>query len=187
MPRITKVYTRTGDDGTTGLGTGARVPKTSLRIECFGTIDELSSHIGAALAAGPVAALRDPLRQIQNELFHLGADLCVPEADKPRVAGPRIEPKHVDALEALMDRLSESLDPLENFILPGGTPAAAAVHVARAVCRRAERLLVALSADEPIGPCIVPYVNRLSDALFVMARYQNKHSGVADPLWNSRA
>lgn len=187
MPRITKVYTRTGDDGTTGLGTGARVPKTSLRIECFGTIDELSSHVGAALAAGPVAALRDPLRQIQNELFHLGADLCVPEADKPRFTGPRIEAKHVAALEWLMDGLSEALDPLENFILPGGTPAAAALHVARAVCRRAERLLVGLAAHEPVGSCIIPYVNRLSDALFVMARYQNKLTGIADPLWDSRA
>lgn len=187
MPRITKVYTRTGDDGTTGLGTGARVPKTDPRIAAYGAVDELNSLVGAALASGPVAELGAPLRAIQNELFHCGADLCVPEADKPRLPGPRIEPRHVAALEALMDSLSEALAPLENFILPGGHPAAAHLHVARAVCRRAERDVLQLAAREPVNPLIVHYLNRLSDALFVMARYQNQRSGVADPLWNSRA
>jgi cob(I)alamin adenosyltransferase len=187
VPRITKVYTRTGDDGTTGLGSGARVPKTSARIAAYGTVDELNSLLGVVLASGPVAELAEPLRAIQNELFHCGADLCVPETDKARFPGPRIEPRHVAALELLMDSLSESLAPLENFILPGGHAAAAHLHVARAVCRRAERDVLQLAASEPVNPLIVPYLNRLSDALFVMARYQNQRGGVADPLWNSRA
>lgn len=187
MPRITKVYTRTGDDGTTGLGSGARVSKSAGRIECYGTVDELNSVIGAILAAGPRPELIEPLRRIQNELFHVGADLCIPEADKARFPGPRIGDRHVQALELLMDQLSEQLDPLENFILPGGTLAAAELHVARCVCRRAERVAIRLRDEEPIGPGIIPYLNRLSDALFVMARYQNKLSGVADPLWDSRA
>lgn len=187
MPRITRVYTRTGDAGETGLGTGARVPKTSPRIGAYGTVDELNSHIGVALASGVHADLAGPLRMIQNELFHLGADLCVPEPDKARQPGPRIESRHIVALEALMDRLSESLAPLENFILPGGTAAAAALHVCRCVCRRAERDALLLAEEEPISAQVVPYLNRLSDALFVMARYQNQASGVRDPLWDSRA
>lgn len=187
MPRITKVYTRTGDDGTTGLGTGERVHKTSPRIEAYGTIDELNAQLGLVLTQAPAAALVEPLRRIQNELFHAGADLCIPEASKEKFPGPRIETRHVAGLEELIDGLSADLPPLENFILPGGTPAAAALHVARAVCRRAERLLVALAEHEPIGGQVVPYVNRLSDLLFVMARYQNGAQGVADPLWDSRA
>src|SRR5438067_1338306 len=187
MPRITKVYTRTGDDGTTGLGTGRRVAKDSLRIEAYGTVDELNSQIGLAAASSVAEDLRAALGTIQNELFHLGSDLCIPEEDKATTPVPRIEERHVDALEALMDRLSASLSPLENFILPGGTPAAAQLHVARAVCRRAERLLVALAREEKIGSHTVPYLNRLSDALFVMARYENKTRGVPDILWDSRA
>ena len=187
MPRITKVYTRTGDDGTTGLGTGRRVPKDSPRIEAYGTVDELNSHIGVALAArvhDPVAAA---LATIQNELFHLGSDLCIPEEDKERLPAPKIEERHVLALEKLMDTLSGELSPLENFILPGGSKAAAALHVARTVCRRAERRVLTLSRQERIGPHAIAYLNRLSDALFVMARYENQRSGLADPLWNSRA
>lgn len=187
MPRITKVYTRTGDDGTTGLGTGARISKTSLRIEAYGTVDELSACIGLALAQQPVTELVESLRRIQNELFHLGADLCIPEADKQRYPGPRVEARHVAALEQLMDKLSESLPPLENFILPGGSAAAAGLHVARTICRRAERIIIALSQEEPVGAQVIPYINRLSDALFVMARFQNRQMGVDDPLWDSRA
>jgi cob(I)alamin adenosyltransferase len=189
MPRITRVYTRTGDDGTTGLGGGQRVPKDSLRIEAYGTVDELNSHIGAVLATGGGVneAIAGPLRAIQNELFHLGSDLCILEEDKKRLPAPRIEERHVAALEALMDRLSEELSPLENFILPGGSPGAAALHVARTVCRRAERLVIALSREEAVGAFTVTYLNRLSDALFVMARHENKRRGVADVLWNSRA
>jgi cob(I)alamin adenosyltransferase len=187
MPRITKVYTRTGDDGTTGLGGGQRVPKDSLRIEAYGTVDELNTQIGAALAAGLDAGLSAPLAAAQNDLFHLGSDLCILEEDKASRPVPRIEARHVDALESLMDRLSETLPPLENFILPGGSAGAAALHVARAVCRRAERLVVALGRQEPIGEHTVRYLNRLSDALFVAARYENMKKGVPDVLWNSRA
>jgi len=187
MPRITKVYTRTGDAGTTALGGGQRVPKDSLRIAAYGTVDELNSVLGLALAAGLVSDLEVFLRGVQNELFHLGSDLCILEADKERLPVPRIEPRHVDALEALMDRLSEKLLPLDNFILPGGTVGAGHLHVARCVCRRAERELVALARAEPVGEHTVRYLNRLSDALFVMARYENLERGVADVLWNSRA
>lgn len=187
MPRITKVYTRTGDDGATGLGTGARVPKTSSRIAAFGAVDELNSHVGAALGCSLAAELVEPLRAVQNQLFHLGADLCVPEPDKPATPGPRIEPRHVEQLERLMDRLSESLEPLSNFILPGGSPGAAQLHVCRAVCRRAERDVLRLASEEAVGAHVVQYLNRLSDAFFVMARYQNARAGVVDPLWDSRA
>ncbi len=187
MPRITKVYTRTGDDGTTGLGTGRRVPKDSPRIEGYGTVDELNSYIGAAIAVGIDTGLHAELARIQNELFHLGSDLCIPEEDKARLKVPQIEQRHVDALEQLMDRLSTELTPLENFILPGGSPGAAHLHIARTVCRRAERLVIALSRKEAVGPFAVKYLNRLSDALFVMARYENKAKGVPDITWNSRA
>jgi cob(I)alamin adenosyltransferase len=187
MPKITRVYPRTGDDGTTGLGGGQRVPKDSMRIAAFGTVDELNSHIGSALAAGLNDAIAGPLRTIQNELFHLGSDLCVLEEDKTRMPVPRIEERHVVALESLMDRLTEELPPLENFVLPGGSPGAAALHVARTVCRRAERLVVALSRREAVGAFTVRYLNRLSDALFVMARHENRRRGVPDVLWDSRA
>lgn len=187
MPRLTRIYTRTGDDGTTGLGTGQRVHKTAARIEAYGLVDQLNAEIGVVLASQPVAELVEPLARIQHELFHCGADLCVPEADKAQWPGPRVTDNHVAALESLMDRLSESLPPLENFILPGGTLAAARLHVARTVCRNAERAVLRLHELEPVNPLNVKYLNRLSDALFVMARYQNKKSGVSDPLWNSRA
>ena len=187
MPRITKVYTRTGDEGMTGLGTGERVPKDSLRLEAYGTVDELNSSIGLAIASGLDPTVADALRGIQNELFHLGSDLCVPESDKARMPVPEIGARHVAALEELMDRLSEELSPLENFILPGGTVGAAHLHVARTVCRRAERIAVSLSREQPIGADAIPYLNRLSDALFVMARYENKKRGATDVLWNSRA
>jgi cob(I)alamin adenosyltransferase len=187
MPRITRVYTRTGDDGSTALGGGQRVGKDDLRIEAYGTVDELNSSIGVALAAGLEPGLAAALSSIQNELFHLGSDLCVREEDKAKMPVPRIEARHVEALEALMDRLSGELAPLENFILPGGSAGAAALHVARAVCRRAERILVALSRRETIGEFTVRYLNRLSDALFVMARYENRKCGVTDVLWDSRA
>lgn len=187
MPRITKVYTRTGDDGTTGLGGGQRVPKDSARIAAFGDVDELNSAIGAALASGVSERLAGELARIQNDLFHVGSDLCILESDKARLPAPTIEQRHVDALEALMDELSRDLAPLENFILPGGAPAAAQLHVARAVCRRAERAVVALSRIEPVGRHVAKYLNRLSDALFVMARYENHRRGRPDVFWQSRA
>ncbi len=187
MPKITKVYTRTGDDGTTGLGDGQRVGKDSLRIEAYGAVDEANSLIGAALASGLEERLVAALATIQNELFHLGSDLCIPEESKARRHGPTIEARHVEALEALIDELSTELKPLENFILPGGSPGAATLHVARTVCRRAERRVIALARQEPIGPHVVQYLNRLSDALFVAARYENTRKGVPETLWDSRA
>jgi cob(I)alamin adenosyltransferase len=187
MPRITRVYTRTGDDGTTGLGGGQRVPKDSLRIETYGTVDELSSEIGVAIALGLVPRLAETLLRVQNELFNVGSDLCILEEDKVKMPVPVVEARHVEALERLMDELSEELPYLDNFILPGGSSGAAQLHVARTVCRRAERLAVGLAREEPVGAYVVSYLNRLSDALFVMARYENLKRGIPDVLWNSRA
>jgi len=186
MPRITKVYTRTGDDGTTGLGGGERIAKDARRIEAFGTVDELNSQIGVAIASGLDADLAARLAIVQNDLFHLGSDLCALEADKTRRPVPTIEQRHIDALELWMDAMSAELSPLENFVLPGGTKGAAHLHVARTVCRRAERHAVGLARQERIGAHVVPYLNRLSDALFVAARFQNRRQGNPDVLWNSR-
>jgi cob(I)alamin adenosyltransferase len=187
MPRITRVYTRTGDDGTTALTGGERLAKDAPRIAAYGTVDELSSAIGVALAAGPAPRLRMALAAIQNELFHLGSDLAMPEKDKAKRPVPVIAGRHVEALERLMDELNAELGPLDNFILPGGAPGAAALHLARTICRRAERHLVTLARAEPVGPSTLPYLNRLSDALFVMARYENHAKGIPDVLWDSRA
>jgi cob(I)alamin adenosyltransferase len=187
MPRLTRIYTRTGDAGDTALGGGQRVPKDDARIAAYGTVDELSSAIGVALAAGLDARLAGELQRVQNELFHLGADLCVREEDKQRRPGPKIEARHVQALEATIDALNEELPPLANFILPGGSAGAAHLHLARTICRRAERLLVTLMRHEPVGEHTLTYLNRLSDALFVMARWENKVKGVADVLWDSRS
>ena len=178
-----RVYTRTGDDGTTGLGTGRRVSKTCARIAAYGTVDELNAQLGVVLAAQPTGELVEPLRRIQGELLCLGADLCVPQADKPKRPGPQIENRHVEALEQLIDALGAGLAPLKNFILPGGTPAAAALHVARTVCRRTERAVFTLAESEPVGDEAIQYVNRLSDVLFVMARFENARAGVADAVW----
>ncbi|HET7452757.1 MAG TPA: cob(I)yrinic acid a,c-diamide adenosyltransferase [Thermoanaerobaculia bacterium] len=186
MPRITRVYTRTGDDGTTGLATGARIPKASLRVAVFGTVDELNAQVGAAIAAGLDGALAERLSAVQNELFHLGSDLSTPETDKSARPVPVIGRRHVDALERWMDEMSADLPPLENFVLPGGTPGAAQLHVARTVCRRAERLAVRLGGAEAIGENVIPYLNRLSDALFVAARFENRRRNRPDVLWNSR-
>ncbi len=186
MPRITRVYTRTGDDGTTGLGVRARVRKDDGRVEAYGAVDELNSALGVAVASGPSSTVTESLRRIQQELFHLGSDLCVPQDDEaPPV--PRIEERHVAALEKTIDRLQNDLAPLANFVLPGGCPAAAALHLARTICRRAERRLVTLAAVETVGAPALTYVNRLSDALFVMARYENLVRGEQDVLWDSRA
>ncbi|NIM02058.1 MAG: cob(I)yrinic acid a,c-diamide adenosyltransferase [Acidobacteria bacterium] len=187
MPRITKIYTRQGDSGSTRLGGGQKISKTALRIRAFGTVDELNSFIGVALASGLDETLAGPLSAIQNELFHLGSDLCILEEDKREMPVPQIEPRHVEALEDLLDRLTAEVGPLENFILPGGSIGAAHLHVARTVCRRAERLVVALSEKEEIGAETVRYLNRLSDALFVMARFENKSKGVEDVCWDSRS
>lgn len=183
MPRITKVYTRTGDDGDTALGGGQRLPKDAARIAAYGTVDELNSQIGVALANGLEGVLAAMLGRIQNELFHLGSDLSILEADKARIAVPRIEARHVEALERDIDGMQESLRPLENFILPGGSPGAAQLHVARTVCRRAERRVVALAAAEQLSPAVQRYLNRLSDLLFVLCRVLNRDAGVTDVYW----
>lgn len=187
MPKITRIYTRKGDDGTTALGSKTRVPKDDLRVEAYGTVDELNSLIGLALSYGLADKLEEFLPVIQNELLHLGSDLAFPAEDKEKWQVPRIEERHIEALEKLIDELNEAVGPLENFILPGGSHGAAALHVARTVCRRAERTVVKLSREQEISPLNLSYLNRLSDALFVMARYENKHKGIEDPLWNSRA
>jgi cob(I)alamin adenosyltransferase len=184
MPRITKVYTRGGDDGSTSLGGGQRVGKNSQRVEAYGTVDELNSIIGAARAAGLANALDELLGTVQNDLFDLSADLCVLEEDKSearRSAG--IGRSHVESLEKTIDHMTEKLGPLENFILPGGCQGAAMLHVARAVCRRAERRVVALAGQEAVGEWTLKYLNRLSDALFVMARHENRHRGKAEVYW----
>jgi cob(I)alamin adenosyltransferase len=184
--RLSKIYTRTGDDGSTGLGGGQRVPKDSERITAYGTVDETNSVIGCALAAGVAKPLDEMLTTIQNELFNLGSDLCVLEEDKQRFNVPQIEPRHVERLEKFIDKLQEELKPLENFILPGGTMAAAQLHVARCVCRRAERDILRLSRKEKIGPFALKYINRLSDLLFVMSRYENLKRKTPDVLWNMK-
>ena len=187
MPRLTKIYTKRGDDGTTALGGGQRVPKESLRVTAYGAVDELNSQIGVAVACGLAPRLAHVLPVIQNELFHLGSDLCFVEVDKQKYSIPQIEERHVQQLEQLMDELTLVVGALENFILPGGAMGAAQLHVARTTCRRAERDVIALSRQETVGAYVIPYLNRLSDALFVMARYENHEKQVPEPLWDSLA
>jgi cob(I)alamin adenosyltransferase len=185
--RINRVYTRAGDKGETALGGGQRVAKDSLRIEAYGAVDELNSAIGVAIASALDKRLSAALGVIQQELFNLGSDLAILESDKERLKVPRIEPRHVEKLEKLIDELNEELEPLKSFILPAGTIGASQLHVARTVCRRAERRAIALSREERIGESVLPYLNRLSDALFVMARAENKAKRKPETLWDSRA
>jgi cob(I)alamin adenosyltransferase len=187
MVVLNKIYTRSGDDGTTALGTGRRVRKDSKRVEAYGTTDETNAAIGLArvLLAGTEPGLDAKLARIQNDLFDVGADLCVPEAtdssSRPRL---RITDAQVSRLEAEIDEMNGELAPLRSFVLPGGSAGAAALHVARTVCRRAERAVVALAADpdERVGEAVLRYLNRLSDFLFVAARYANDR-GKGDVLW----
>ena len=187
MVRINRVYTRTGDAGTTALGGGQRVPKDSLRIEAYGPGDELHSVFGVGVASGLDTTMRDRFHVIQQVLFNLGSDLCILEEDKARLQVPKIEPRHVEQLEAWMDDWNETLEPLKSFILPGGDLASAQLHVARTVCRRAERLVISLAREEEVGDHVIPYLNRLSDFLFVASRQQSRLSGKGDVLWDSRA
>jgi cob(I)alamin adenosyltransferase len=173
--RLSKIYTRTGDDGTTGLGDGSRVCKDCLRVETYGTVDELNSHIGMVLAFEVDAVLRKPLSEIQHLLFDLGGELCLP-------GHQMIEQRHVDWLEQQLDRLNVDLPMLKEFILPGGSQSAAACHIARTVCRRAERLLVSLAKIETVHPPALAFLNRLSDFLFVAARVLARAHG-AEVLW----
>jgi cob(I)alamin adenosyltransferase len=192
MVVLNKIYTRTGDAGTTALGTGERVPKHALRIAAYGSVDETNAAIGVARVhlAGGDADLDGVLARIQNDLFDLGADLCVPETasetagQQPRRQRLRVSEVQVERLEAEIDRMNAELAPLRSFVLPGGTPAAAALHVARTVCRRAERTAVALASEpqERVSAPALKYINRLSDLLFVAGRMANDR-GRSDVLW----
>jgi cob(I)alamin adenosyltransferase len=177
-----KIYTRTGDGGETSLFDGTRARKDDRRIDAYGEVDELNAWLGFVRASQPDATVDEELLRIQRDLFALGAQLADP-ADKlaPRVTKAVIADDHVARLEALIDRLEDGLPPLRRFILAGGTPAGAALHLARTVCRRAERRIVGL--DPPVDPVLVRYVNRLSDLLFVLARHENHRAGVVDLEW----
>ena len=179
--RLTRIYTRAGDAGETSLGDGSRVSKTDPRIEAYGTVDELNAVIGLALAGDLPEEFRPWLEEVQNDLFDLGADLSVPlEDERERL---RVSPAQVERLEALCDRVNEGLEPLRSFVLPGGSEAAARLHLARTVCRRAERLAAALARDTAVNPAALAYLNRLSDLLFILARAANAAAGGEEPLW----
>lgn len=187
MVKLNKIYTRTGDTGTTGLGTGERVAKHALRIAAYGTVDEANATIGVARLHIPAdyARVDQMLLRIQNDMFDLGADLCVPDRGEKLPYEPlRIAAAQVTRLEAEIDELNAELEPLRSFVLPGGTPAAAHLHIARTVTRRAERLISELAADpaEPVSEPALQFVNRLSDFLFVAGRYVND-KGRGDVLW----
>lgn len=185
--RITRVYTGGGDEGDTGLGGGQRVSKDALRIEACGTVDELNSLIGLAIARGLAVEVDEDLRTVQNDLFDLGADLAVLQEDKPGTGACGIESGHVTRLEVKIDALGEKLGPLEEFILPGGSVGAATLHLARTVCRRAERVVVSLSKEEPVGGQVIAYLNRLSDLLFMLARMQNRSAGRGETAWEKKS
>ena len=180
-----KIYTRTGDDGSTALFAGGRVSKPHLRVECYGTVDELNSALGLARALQPLAPTDGRLHTVQRQLFNLGADLATP-LDAPTNYIVRVPAEDVAWLEAEIDAMTAELPELRAFILPGGTPAAAQIHVARTICRRAERLATALAEHEALNPQAVPYLNRLSDFLFTLARWENHQSGVEDERWTVR-
>jgi cob(I)alamin adenosyltransferase len=175
--RLSKIYTRTGDDGTTGLGDGSRVPKDSLRVDAYGTVDELNSTIGMVLACeGVDDAVRETLTQVQHELFDLGGELCIPGM-------AMIEDADITRLEESLDGFNDPLPPLKDFILPGGGMAASCCHLARTVCRRAERQVIALGREEEIRPQAQRYLNRLSDLLFVLGRVLARAGGHGEVLW----
>jgi cob(I)alamin adenosyltransferase len=187
MVTLNRIYTRTGDDGSTRLASGAPVSKASARVAAYGDVDETNAVIGVARLAVAGAAPLDPiLARIQNDLFDLGADLATPERKPGAAASLRIVATQVDRLEREIDALNAELSDLTSFVLPGGTAAAAALHVARTVSRRAERSAVALAAAEPVNPDALRYLNRLSDLMFVAARYAND-KGRADVLWTPGA
>src|SRR5271165_6199825 len=195
MVRLNVIYTRTGDAGETGLGDGTRRPKWDARVAAMGDVDEANCAVGAARLATrgtadeTLASIETMLARVQNDLFDLGADLCLPrKADEAPGAALRIQPSQVEAIERAIDALNDGLEPLRSFVLPGGTAASAALHQARAVCRRAERSMVALAAieGEVVGETALAYVNRLSDYLFVAARAAND-DGKADVLWTPGA
>jgi len=183
MVYLSRIYTRSGDQGQTGLGDDSRVSKDHPRVAAYGAVDELNAVLGVLLAQHPTVSEADLLREIQNDLFDVGADLCVPPAaeEQPRQR-LRVQESQVVRLEAAIDRLNAPLQPLKSFILPGGEPAAAWCHLARTVCRRAERDVVTLLREQPVNPQVLIYLNRLSDLLFVLARAFNA-GGQKDILW----
>lgn len=183
MVKLNKIYTRTGDDGTTGLVRGPRRSKADLRVDAYGTVDELNSLIGMARTGTQSMPKIDTiLARIQNDLFDLGSDLATPGADAPDEKSLRVTPPQTDWLEKQIDHFNDGLEPLTSFVLPGGTPLAAEMHIARTVARRAERLVVALAAEEEVNAEALRYINRLSDLLFVLARVANGN-GSKDVLW----
>jgi cob(I)alamin adenosyltransferase len=182
--RLTRIYTRGGDAGETSLGDGSRVSKLDPRIVAYGTVDELNAAIGVVLAVEVHPELREVLERLQNELFDLGADLSVPADVEGRL---RIEQPLVDRLEADCDRVNAELPELRSFVLPGGSPAAAGLHVARTICRRAEREAIAAGQSVEVNPLVVTYLNRLSDLLFILSRAANALAGRDEPLWKPGA
>ncbi len=184
MVKLNKIYTRTGDAGETGLVDGSRVSKADPRMAAIGDVDEANSAIGMAALKLADPARLDPLRRIQNDLFDLGADLATPGDDfEPTEMALRIVQPQIDRLEREIDALNDALEPLRSFILPGGTPKAAALHVARTICRRAERRVVHLGHDTEIPQLVVIYLNRLSDLLFTLARVANQRAGAGEVTW----
>ncbi len=183
MVYLNRIYTKTGDAGETALGDGTRVMKTHPRIAAYGGVDELNAVLGFVLVQGVPEVMAGPLQHIQNDLFDLGADLCLPESEAPPPYPPlRVASSQVDQLEQWIDRFNAPLTPLNSFVLPGGSMAAATLHIARTVCRRVEIGVLDLAATEPINPQIAIYLNRLSDLLFVLSRAANQN-GVGDVLW----
>ncbi len=178
--RLTRIYTRGGDAGETSLGDGSRVSKLDTRIAAYGTTDEINSLLGVVLAGECPAELREPLTRIQNELFDVGADLCVPFGVEGRL---RVEQELIDRIEADCDAFNDSLQELKSFVLPGGTEVSAGLHVARTVCRRAEREALVAAEEHDVNPLAIVYLNRLSDLLFILARAANALVGAAEPLW----
>jgi cob(I)alamin adenosyltransferase len=185
LVQLTRIYTRGGDKGETSLGDGARVPKHALRVEAFGTVDEANAAVGLARLSAPADA-DAMLARIQNDLFDLGADLCTPEDGRRAAGALRILATQVERLEREIDAMNGELHPLQSFVLPGGTPCAAHLHLARTVTRRAERLVTRLVAEEVVNPEAVKYLNRLSDHLFVLSRWVNE-KGARDVLWQPGA
>jgi cob(I)alamin adenosyltransferase len=180
-----KIYTKTGDDGTTALFSGGRVAKTHPRVEAYGTVDELNSVLGMVRALKPSQQADSWLEHVQNQLFYLGADLATPH-DAKSAHVVRMDEAAIQWLEATIDTMSAQIPPLTRFILPGGTPSAAQLHIARTICRRAERCAVSLQGDEPIGDLPVHYLNRLSDWLFTLARWENHQQGIKEDEWSVR-
>ncbi|RLS51743.1 MAG: cob(I)yrinic acid a,c-diamide adenosyltransferase [Planctomycetota bacterium] len=183
MVYLNRIYTKTGDGGETSLGDGTRVPKTHVRIVAYGGVDELNSVLGVARAHGVPDDLTLTISRIQNDLFDVGADLCIPESEKPPAWTPlRITTEQVARLEGWIDQWNDRLEPLNSFVLPGGSLAAAHLHLARTICRRVEIGVIALAAIEKVNPRVIEYLNRLSDLLFVIARIAND-DGRADVKW----